>query len=223
MKYGNNTISSVLKGSNKISKILFNNNVVYRRSLLPDGYTRCEYLENMDSSQYINTGILASSSVEYELEFQCPYYSGGINQIFGGRIRYFPSINCAMNGNVTVSHGNSGSYEFKFNFTNLNQKFRISVFDAVLTCNDVVGRTDLTSKFSTGYNIYLFTLNNQGTADIRSSHNRIYSCKLYENSVIVRDFIPCLDKNGKPCMYDTVSKTPFYNQGTGEFLYSVAK
>ena len=33
--------------------------------------------------------------------------------------------------------------------------------------------------------------------------------------------IPCLDENGVPCMYDTISKQTFYNQGTGEFKWSI--
>lgn len=32
-------------------------------------------------------------------------------------------------------------------------------------------------------------------------------------------FVPCIDPTGAPCMYDTVSRTAFYNKGTGDFLY----
>lgn len=31
--------------------------------------------------------------------------------------------------------------------------------------------------------------------------------------------IPALDPTGTPCMFDTVTRTPFYNSGTGDFLY----
>jgi hypothetical protein len=36
---------------------------------------------------------------------------------------------------------------------------------------------------------------------------------------LVADFIPVLDLNDTPCMYDKVSGELFYNKGTGEFLY----
>ena len=36
------------------------------------------------------------------------------------------------------------------------------------------------------------------------------------------NLIPALDRNGTPCMYDTVSKQTFYNAGTGKFLYELA-
>ena len=36
------------------------------------------------------------------------------------------------------------------------------------------------------------------------------------------DLIPSIDPSGMPCMYDTISKHPLYNKGTGEFLYELA-
>lgn len=47
---------------------------------------------------------------------------------------------------------------------------------------------------------------------------KIYYFKIYDNDVLVRDFIPVLDHNGSPCMYDKVSKQFFYNSGTGDFI-----
>ena len=47
----------------------------------------------------------------------------------------------------------------------------------------------------------------------------IYLTKIYDNNTLVRNYIPVLDKNKRPCLFDKVSKTCFYNQGSGEFLY----
>lgn len=33
------------------------------------------------------------------------------------------------------------------------------------------------------------------------------------------NFIPALDPTGTPCMFDLVTRTPFYNAGTGDFTY----
>ena len=48
---------------------------------------------------------------------------------------------------------------------------------------------------------------------------RYYACKLWNGDVLVRDFIPVLDNNNVPCLYDKVTNEFFYNQGTGQFLY----
>ena len=48
---------------------------------------------------------------------------------------------------------------------------------------------------------------------------RVYWFKIFEDGQIVRNFIPALDPNGIPCMYDTVGQKPYYNAGTGNFKY----
>lgn len=65
---------------------------------------------------------------------------------------------------------------------------------------------------------YLFWANsvNDGRAKAKI---KLYNLEIYRGEELSLHLIPCLDKNGTPLMYDTVSKTPFYNQGTGEFLY----
>ena len=47
---------------------------------------------------------------------------------------------------------------------------------------------------------------------------KIYYVKIYDNDVLVRDFIPVLDKDGTPCMYDKVEHKLYYNAGTGDFI-----
>lgn len=48
----------------------------------------------------------------------------------------------------------------------------------------------------------------------------IYYWKVYDaNNQLIQDLRPCLGKDGTACMYDTVSKQYFYNQGTGQFAY----
>lgn len=53
--------------------------------------------------------------------------------------------------------------------------------------------------------------------------NRWYDCRIYENGTQKRAYIPALDPTGTPCMYDLITKTPFYNNGTGDFLYPGAE
>lgn len=48
---------------------------------------------------------------------------------------------------------------------------------------------------------------------------RIYGCTITNNVTPIRDFAPMLDPDGVPCMFDSVTQTPYYNAGTGDFLY----
>ena len=53
----------------------------------------------------------------------------------------------------------------------------------------------------------------------RGFFGRIYSCKHYSGNELIQDFVPCLDANGKPCMFDFISQKPFYNKGPGSFTW----
>ena len=48
---------------------------------------------------------------------------------------------------------------------------------------------------------------------------QVYGAKITLNNELVRDYIPVLDKNGVPCLYEKVERKFYYNQGTGDFLY----
>lgn len=64
-------------------------------------------------------------------------------------------------------------------------------------------------------------LNDNGTLAY-SSYSKVFSFKRYDvDDNLIADFIPALDETGRPCMYDLVSQTPFYTQGTTEVLYKV--
>lgn len=56
------------------------------------------------------------------------------------------------------------------------------------------------------------------TGVIRTTSTKIYAAKLYDNDILVRDFIPVLDGKGTPCMYDKVEEKFYYNAGTGQFI-----
>lgn len=48
---------------------------------------------------------------------------------------------------------------------------------------------------------------------------KFYYLKIYEGENLVKDFIPVLDTNNKPCMYEKIGKTFHYNTGEDEPTY----
>ena len=50
---------------------------------------------------------------------------------------------------------------------------------------------------------------------------KLYSCKIWQNNIIVRDFLPTISTEeghiGEACLFDTVENKYYYNQGTGKF------
>ena len=66
--------------------------------------------------------------------------------------------------------------------------------------------------------LYLFAIHFGWDPYVNYGSYRIYSCKLYEGATLIRDFVPYVDANGRACLYDKLSKKPYYNAASGADL-----
>lgn len=183
---------------------------------LPSGYTRLNYLEST-GTQYIDTNYIPNN--ETGMNVTISNYSNIVSlsndvNFIGSRLidgqRFMINNNHGQLGfgfgtyvNIGKSIDWSAMNTFSLNYKN-NRKF---IFEA-----DEYSIGNITEKLPT---VCVFK---QNGSSIRSTY-RVYKFSLTQEESIIMDLIPALDKNGIPCMYDTVSKQPFYNEGTGEFLY----
>ena len=190
---------------------------------LPLGYKRVEYLES-SGTQYIDTGVLANG--EFDAKYKIFLPNGY-------------TTNCIIAGaRSSTQHLNFGQFETNGRFTlayldnywigstgiiTSNQYYDIEVSykSGSQTCK--LNGTSVTGASYTGaealnMNIYIFKRNFYTSGDPTALFTgRLYYFKLWNNGTLVRDFIPCLDPLGVPCMFDLVSKKPYYNAGTGDF------
>ena len=189
-------------------------------------YCEVEYLEST-GTQYIDTGVKGTTTtigVDVEWEFSnadsdmC-IFSSRSNQISNtftlfwlktsnnrarfdasGQIFFNDSINTSSNQLYRFTYKSADGDAVMYNLTNGNSETK------------TVGRI---TTLSTN-NLYLFSSRDAGMV---VSYIKMYYFKLYDGDTLLRDMIPVLDWDMKPCMYDKVSGQLFYNQGTGEFLY----
>lgn len=75
-----------------------------------------------------------------------------------------------------------------------------------------------TSNKNLAKSLYLFAYNNNGSPKACSA-SRIYGCEFFNNSTgaVVARFVPVVDNDGRPAMFDEVGETLYYNRGSGEF------
>lgn len=219
-------LASVVNGK----KIAVGSEIIWEKnaSPLPSGYRQVEYLQStLNGGQYINTGITpvdgfgfwidcmvlaeistsaASSKILGSSKFESGYWGGVM-------IATYPTT---PNGQMTWMKTSLPLYnpflvsQQRIQLQNINNHYSSSTgadYDTpIVTEERIYG------------SLYLFTIHTD--RQISSEGTRIYGCKLYLNTdELVRDFIPCLDNNDRPCMFDLVTRQTFYNQGTGEFLY----
>ena len=191
---------------------------------LPEGYTRLYYLEDF-GRQKINTGyiptvntglyvigkqIVASSGWPIGLATHTDGNNYGISAPKWGRTSGVESASSIYNTHGWQNtKGRGEAYEGWTNF--LNEKVaKLDVRGTIYSRNLL--------KYSATYThpLWMFKTNTPNTTTSRVFNGRIYRIKISEGTEIVRDYVPALDPNGKPCMYELMEGKPYYNEGDYE-------
>ena len=187
--------------------------------------TRVEYLEST-GTQYIDTGYKPiPATTKFEFMFT-PTSISTAKFLFGARpdsAATSANTCTAYSPNDRVRQDWAGrSTEFTL-LLNTTDKFLYTALDNTISLNNETYVGTITrSTTRSDYNFMLFTVNTAGTADSRMLQAKLYYSKLWDDTALVRDFIPVLSPEssqyaGAPCMFDKVSKKLFCNAGTGEF------
>ena len=185
---------------------------MYRGGELPAGYQLCNYIEST-GTQTINTGLT-------------PVYGDKID-VIAYRTSNENSM-CYASGTVTITSSTGKFYCRYFTSTN-NDAIEVSQgnFPADSQYHHIMLSRD--GFYADGN--FVRTLPGEraeaGTMIIfrgTSSYGKLRIKRFYitRNGAYTLNLIPALDRNGTPCMYDTVSKQTFYNERTVDFLYELA-
>lgn len=185
---------------------------------LPEGYTELEYIEST-GSQYIDTGFHPTQATRIIMDVQMTTLNPTDHEWFFGARR---------SGSVDA-FGFFWNYSAqKFGATYGNQQVDISsdvgkneriIIDQnrnILSFNGVQYNFPETT-FSSPVSLPLLARNTNGALACFTSA-KLYSCKIYDDDVLVRDFVPCQTDIGTVGLYDTINAQFYGNSGTGTFL-----
>lgn len=184
------------------------------RSKLPQGYTELSYIQG-DGASYINTGFNPNQNTVVRADM-AHYLSSETCWIFGAR----NGTNVGAFGFLTYRSFYRADYGTAT--TNLSRtptkRFVIEMDKNVAKVDGAVVATATVQTFSTNYPIYLFANNNAGSA-AGFSIPKIYGCEIYNDDILMREFIPCRRNSDNALgMYDTVHGTFYQNAGSGAFI-----
>ena len=190
-------------------------------------YTELEYLES-DGNQCIETGWSpTSNNLRTRFKAQslgsplgtavCGLEKNGVTPrwifiLFGqsaDSTKTFPLIGNWNNKTEGFTFTNGSTLEIDWTTTATSTTITDSISN--VTYSHTYG-TSIT--FSNNDN----TLKLFQNGDTQKSSIRLYYYQIYDNNNVVHDFIPVLDNDKVPCMYDKVSGQCFYNAGTGNFV-----
>ena len=186
---------------------------------LPEGYTAVDYIQT-SGSQRIDTGVKSSASVGLSADF-C-FVDARTNQDLAQV--YDGAEKCQLLVLMISSWGSpDGTVWFLYGYYNANQYFKKADTDRHTYTVEMDGiqykKADpsQTTFPADARNLWLFVRNSPYVDGY--AYMKLYSCAMYYGGRKIRDFKPCLDADGVPCLYDLISKTAFYNQGTGSFIW----
>ena len=190
--------------------------ILWQKVALPPEYAAVEYLEST-GTQYIDTGIKLTSAHSVELDYQLtasPQYRTGLfGGLFSGSIRY-GSLLSPSNAALEHGYGLSNSY-WQQGMPDLERHVLRQEKNKIYV-NGVLVYTFGAATFSTTVSAKLGTFD---YTNYKPAQARYFRSRWWDNGALVRDFLPCYRKSdGKPGMYDVVSKAFFTNAGTGEFV-----
>lgn len=183
--------------------------------LLPEGYTQLEYIQSTSqtyNTNYIDTNIYPTNNTSIEIVFEIIDSQLGYGRMFGSSDLFrneFTStyyLNNYWNG---VRYYNSNAITMNTQHT-IKQDKNLLYFD-----NNLI-QTFTSGTFEDANSLRLFS----STVGNRDSKNlRIYSCKIWEDEVLIREFIPCYrNVDNSIGLYDLVNNEFYSNQGNIKFL-----
>lgn len=180
---------------------------------LPAGYTQVEYLQST-GTQYIDVGFKPNQDTRAILDVNSALVSGPV-WLFGAR------TSASSKAYNFLCYGSKYRSDYNDNSStsltiNPSGRFTIDKDKNVTKINGSTASTITYGAFQCEYNLFLFSNNNAGAANSGASIS-IYSCKIYDNGVLVRDMVPARNSSGTLGMYDLVGGTFYTNAGSGTF------
>ena len=177
------------------------------------GCTKLEYLEST-GTQYIDTEYKPNQTTKVEVDGNFTRSTGA--SILGAN-PYF----------VITSRRGPSNYTFRYNNTmgetnfNVLNRVTITLDKTGSYINGSLINTFSETSFESPNSILLFARSSYDGGVEERSNSRIYSCKIWDDGILVRDFIPVLESNNKPCMFDKVNKKCYYSKVNNDFEFPV--
>ena len=177
---------------------------------ISSGLVELEYIEST-GTQYIDTGIKASKNLKVEADIDVSAASGWV-MILGDYTSGSYFSWWRQNTTMYAYYGSNNKTlaeltgKRKYISNNTNNIWSIDTSKITVTPNS--------SNFSKdGNNLYLFSVNNGGNYNKASM--KLYSCKIYDNGTLVRDFIPAKRVSDGMCGLWDKANYKFYTDING--------
>lgn len=192
---------------------------------LPSGYVQIDYIEST-GTQYINTSFTPKGSSRIVMDCELTDVSK-TSCFFCARNRA-SSTDSMSNTSFLIN----GQYRRDYYGTSksttasyaANQRFIVDANKETVTYGSDYTLSFTSTSTSPPMPCILMASAALGTTSgsVSSLANyasmKLYSCQIYDNGILVRDFVPCKTDSGELGLYDNIDSRFYANAGTGTFI-----
>ncbi len=194
---------------------------------LPAGFKKCVYLQS-DGTQWINTGVVPNN--------ETGFYFNALQLSYGNYVPF--GLNEGSNY-IILPRFSSKELQYRWGGSNIKMMTwdkaddlifhsslnlydsKIARFDSADT-DVVMYITSQTGTYTIPIWLFSYNINNAYSTTYGKWIGRVYRAQITQGTDLIHDYVPCLDADNRPCMYDLIEEEPLYNQSGGtEFTYCV--
>ena len=181
---------------------------------IPAGYVPVEYIEST-GTQYIDTGCIPSSGLMLEINLE-PNSSGvSEHAIFGSAWSANGFFLMFYQGKIRW-HSRGASVDVSdYNTAGRND---IVCTQASISVNGAVYGLSGTGADSSNTILLFGNPTLMGFPSGKAGIYKLFCCRIYDGSAIIRDFVPVKDQDGVGGLYDLANSKFYANNGSGSFL-----
>lgn len=205
----NATFSSEQVGSDVSSRLAYRGEYETFDGVFDAEYAEIDAFDN-NGTGWFNTGFAPNQNTRLVMDFELFNEVSAAKALFGERNSTQDQNLFSVwiwDGNQFRTDFGSSANNYYLDVPSIVGRFVLDKNRNTTTINSY-SVTTTAESWSTTYPIYLFSNNYNNTPDTRVPKVRLYSCQIYDNDTLVRDYVPCVRKSdGERGLWDKVNKT----------------
>lgn len=192
-------------------------------SAIPSEYQQVAYIEST-GTQYIDTEYKPTPKTGVEIDFQFTdlttqqrVYGVHGNDSWNGSFSYSFYINGSNQLAYALKNGTGNWITTSINADKNRHKLQFNIKDKKIKIDNFNGTIADSTRTNTAINNMYIMACNDGNSSFLSKI-KIYSFKIYEDSKLVRNYVPVYRKSDSEIgLYETIEGKFYTNKGTGKF------
>lgn len=195
------------------------------QSGLPEGYTAVDYLQST-GTQWIEMDVAPNQNTKAVLKIKINVFTDTGASLIGSRTDVnsddqFTTYLDGYDGTRFLFRMDARPEAISWKGLTTDKIYIVTLSGTEMKAEledgtAVFSKTFSVSDFTSTVTMALFRAKGVGGTYFQG---RIYGCKHYSGDELIQDFVPCLNADGVPCMFDLVSRKSFYNKGNGSFTW----